>query len=187
MEESCLPVTDPIPSTLSLLYTFSQKFMCVVHDQSIHIYKLTENKWYCTSCTGNCPEREVVIEYQKTHDFPTQNHEYHPMRFATITTNAIPHTFSEDMKAIYRTQITQGLDLPELLRSSAQECQNGFRLQLAGPVGMSSKGIFIYTESDVISLPHHQGKPHLFLENYDYCLPLNIISEFIFFSMQTNM
>ena len=70
LEERCLPVTDPIPYNLSLFSTFSNKFVCVVHDHSIHIHKLTENKWYCTSCIGNCPERKVVIEHQQTHDIP---------------------------------------------------------------------------------------------------------------------
>ena len=53
-----------------------------------------EDKGYCASCTSHCPERRVVIEYQQTHDIPTRNHKYHRMRFATITTNAIPHMFS---------------------------------------------------------------------------------------------
>ena len=84
------------------------------------------------------------------------------------------------MKAIYQIQLSQGLDLPELLWSSGKE--------LAGPAGMSSKGIIIYTESDIICLTHYQGKPRIFLGNYDYYLPLNIPSEFIFFtSMQTNL
>ena len=47
----------------------------------------------------------------------------------------------------------------ELLRSSAEECQNGFRLQLTSPAS-KSKGIIAYTESDVIALPNHQGKTY---------------------------
>ena len=81
------------------------------------------------------------------------------MQFLTITTNPIPHTFSEDMKTIYRNQISQDINLPELLRSSVEECQNGFRFQLAGPAS-KSKGNIFYTESDVIALPNHQGKTY---------------------------
>ena len=107
MEESCLPVSDPIPYTSSFLYTFSNNIVCLVHDNSLHVYKSTENKWFCTSCSGVCPERKVVIEYQETLDTHLQNHEYHPIEFRTVTTESIPHTLSEEMRATYRTQISQ--------------------------------------------------------------------------------
>ena len=146
MEESCLPVSDPLTSTSSFLYTLSNKIVCVVHDHSIHIYKPIGNKWYCTSCPGVCPERKVVIDYQETLDTHLQNHEYHPMQFRTVTTEPIPHTLSEEMRTTYRTQISQGLNLSEQVRSSAQVCRK------------SQNGLNIYTKSDVISLPHHKNK-----------------------------
>ena len=157
MEEACLPVSDPILSRSSELYTFSNKYLCVVHNQSLYVYKSTENKWYCTSCTGVCPERKVVIDYQGTFDTHLQNHEYHPMLFRTVTTEPIPHTLSEDMRSVYRTQISQSLNLPEQLRCSSHTCKNGFTFNLGCPIMNSQKGLIIYTESDVISLPDHKG------------------------------
>ena len=116
---------------------------------------------------------KVVIEYQETLDTHLQNHEYHPMEFRTVTTEPIPHTLSEEMGATYRTKISQGLDLSEQLRSSSQVCNNGFTFQLACPTKNSQNGLIIYTDSDVISLPHHKSKfifsVYRYLNSIFYC------------------
>ena len=183
MEESCFPVTDPIPSNLSLLYTFSKKYICVLHDHSIHIYKLTENKWYCTSCIGNCPTTKVVTEYQQIHDIQTRNHEYRPLQFPTITTNPIPHTYIlRRHENHFRNQITQVISVPEALRSSVGKCLNGFRFQLAGSAS-KSKGNIVYTESDVIALPNHQGVTYFIISGNNIPGSLRMY----FFSRQSDL
>ena len=83
------------------------------------------------------------------------------------TSSPIPYTLTESMKETYTSQLNEGLNLPENLCPSEVFCPKGFKFALSNPI---RKGTIVYTENDVVSLPHNLGKLFRFIVNNIYFL-----------------
>ena len=132
-----------------------------MHDTHLHTYKLSDGQWYCTDCKGGCSEGKTVLEFQQTQQTDMPSKDYCPMVFNTITDRAIPHTLTQEMNQVFSSQMSTGLSLPEKLYTSDILCSFGYPFV---PTDSFNEGIIVYTESDVIALPNHQGM--FLLEKY---------------------
>ena len=109
-------------------------------------------------CKGTCSEKETFNEYQGTPDKETCSGDYKPMVINIATNEPIPHTLTQSMKETYNTQLNEGLNLPENLCPSEEFCPKGFKFTLPDYLSCPVREVIIvYTETDVISLPHHKG------------------------------
>ena len=106
------------------------------------------------ACTSKSAFLKILPE-------PTPRYkEYSEQIYQTISTVPIPLALDEHLSRVYDDQLKYGIQLPVEIKLEKYTCNNGYPFHDPKPA-RSSKGIKIYTESDVIPLPGHQGKYYI--------------------------
>ena len=84
--------------------------------------------------------------------------EYVEQTFQVVSKTPISLFFNEHLSKVYDSQLNFGIQLPIDVYPEKSTCINGYPFHNLKRA-RSAKGIIIYTETDIISLPNHQGKP----------------------------
>ena len=91
----------------------------------------------------------------KNHSIPEKPN-YIEQQSPTISTTPIPLYLDDALSNVYNDQLKNGIQLSVDIYPNILNCMNHY--PCCDPVpARASKGIIIYTESDVIYLPEHQG------------------------------
>ena len=83
--------------------------------------------------------------------------EYHEQKYETISSTPIPLSLDESLSTVYDNQLKHGIELLVEIVPDKLFCVNGYSFDIPKPA-RPTKGIIIYTENDVITLPDHQGE-----------------------------
>ena len=86
--------------------------------------------------------------------------EYHEQKYETISSTPIPLYLDDSLCTVYDNQLKHGIELPVEIMPDKLYCVNGCSFNIPKPA-RPTKGIIIYTENDVLTLPDHQGKCYI--------------------------
>ena len=99
---------------------------------------------------------KILVEGKKHYSHRRLVPNYIEQQYPTVSTTPIPLYLDDALSNVYNDQLKNGIQLSVDIYPNILNCMNHY--PFCDPVpARPSKGIIIYTESDVIYLPEHQG------------------------------